>query len=282
MKKQNESKDLMIERQLSNILYHFTDTSKLYDILQNNQMISWRSAIDGQMKASDYPELLGYNTFSFTRMKNGNSGFQGIFNSNVRIQFDGFKLQQIRGKKEQFDFFSYQGYSRNNTDASTRQKERTYNSKGNRKNRMTSSEAEDRILIPNENGNQHSMATIPNISKYITRIDVYIEPFFNRKNLEKFRPYEDRINFYNNKKDFDFQTNNTVSLDELYKKAQNESKDLMIEHQLKVQTDNDPFNDYKPLLSKVLKHRRNEQNEIRTVIISERQLKLYLNSLLTD
>jgi hypothetical protein len=210
-------------------------------MLKENRMVSMLISSIGQTVDVDAP-VDKLKSFSFTRMKNGAFGYQGDKNLPVRIQFDGFKLQQIEGKKEQFDYFANSSKKKNNDG-----KEEVTNTKGKRmygNNRSElvnrhKTEAEDRILIQAD-----EEAEIPNISKYITRIDVYLNPTYNRDNIMKLKPYQDRINFYDNKKDFDYQTNNTIALDEWYNKGL--------------------------------------QNEAKTVIISERQLKLYLDEIISS
>jgi hypothetical protein len=204
---------LITERQLSNVLYHFTNIENLYDILNENVMKSELPAIHGAMKTANHPDLINYYSFSFTRMKNGSLGYQGDGEYPVRIQFDGFKLQQISGKKEQFDYYSHR-HDNINPDTSTLPSKRTYNTKTDRNQNYN--EAEDRILIHSDNG----VGEIPNISKYITRIDVYLSPYRRITVASKLSKYQDRIHFYNNRKDFDFQTDNTIDLDEWIKVAQ--------------------------------------------------------------
>jgi 23S rRNA-/tRNA-specific pseudouridylate synthase len=73
-------------------------------------------------------------------------------------------------------------------------------------------EAEDRILIKPNGGE----AEIPNISKYITRIDIFVRTNAMFRELNEWlgtQKDKDKINLYNNKKDYDLQTNNTLPLD---------------------------------------------------------------------
>ena len=176
----------IINESLTNIIYHFTTTNSLIGILRNNALKS-KKAIGDECYFSNKERFI-----SFTRMKNGNAGCSE--SSNVRITINGERLnQKYKAKPINYFFFNGNDYDDNNT---------LFNIKNNYSsdnNRGVASEGEDRIFIDDY--------YIPNIEKYILRIDIYEDNEKGLKSILRLNNYInylilDKIFIYVNENDF--------------------------------------------------------------------------------
>jgi len=200
-----------LQEGLSSILYHFTSPDRLVEILQSNEMVSHHHA----EKPYD-----NFYRFSFTRTKKGDTGYQ-MNNYGARITFDG-NLLSTKYKGVPYDYYSSTG-NEGWGSKENRRKEDLKSIPSDLVNRGESvlaryTEMEDMLLSPKD--------TIDNISKYIIRIDVLLENENNfKKYIKDYKPrYKTAIKeltntnfyksgkmyFYDNMKDFNFQTNNIV------------------------------------------------------------------------
>jgi hypothetical protein len=199
-----------INERLSEFLYHFTTMENLKDILAMN-LLYFNSESNEK-----------FNYVSFTRNKMGSMGYGYVYQHPVRICFDGNKLNSTY-KGGAHDW----GYSDEDNKSGRMEQDKKYNvsllDKESFTNRWT--EMEDRIAVPAYTKYEKFGANvgIPNISNYITRIDI-----FNNNNiyirfsalltLAQKLNIDDRIFIYARKSDFDIQNEKCDTLGGYVKK----------------------------------------------------------------
>jgi hypothetical protein len=208
---------LFLTEGLSDLLYHFTSIDNLISILKSNTL----------QDNSDQSRDMFY--YSFSRVKNANMGFARYENSNVRITFDG-RMLGYNFKGGAFDFFKNPTFSKEDEllqkysgkerrQISDLNNKRDYSDEKSRLNKET--EFEDRIEISNKKVNPFSKiiqrfdsgVEIINISKYIIRIDIYMDDSYydNQSgikellNLSKLK-ISNLIYIYGDRRSFDFQS----------------------------------------------------------------------------
>lgn len=213
---------------ISNITYHFTSLESCIDILKLNSFNLTMSS--NKSDVYDNKKLFYLST---QRSRNKELGYAGHLGSCVRIQLDGKKIMEKYSGKP----IDYWGASMGKQSYYNPEYDSSYG-KGFGRARQThyNFEMEDRILSYEPN--------IPNASKYITRIDVYIDPREDRLSQTKVQKYIDEINqtisiekekailiymlslrhklpvyVYNNLKQFNNMTDNTINdeIVQLYK-----------------------------------------------------------------
>ena len=182
-------KPLLTER-VSNVVYHFTTLGALWKIFKDDRLYL-SSALE---KSSDDIDKNKKFFLSLTRQRNGELGYSS--NREVRITLDGDKLNQ-RFSGRSFDYWGdsmgKQFYYRDMRD------------NGRKDTTQSRTENEDRIL--------YNKPYIDGFKEYVTRIDILAD----KNSIEKEMPYLIRlahtkyIYIYNNKKDFNFQTQNTIN-----------------------------------------------------------------------
>lgn len=232
----SESIQKVLSEGISNITYHFTSLNSCIKILKNNEFFLTLST--NKSDAYDNKRLFYLST---QRGRNKELGFAGHMSSCVRIQLDGNALMQnLKGRP--VDYWGETGkrsyydpkydYAYGPTFTRTKQTHHNF-------------EMEDRIFSYEP--------VIKNADKYILRIDVYIDPqesylssenprvrenhlaevnrdkdlavtinwlcrhFNHRNNKDNAMP----VYFYDNLKDFNFMTNNTIN-DEILKLQQDD------------------------------------------------------------
>lgn len=231
-----ESIQKVLSEGISNITYHFTSLNSCIKILKNNEFFLTLST--NKSDAYDNKRLFYLST---QRGRNKELGFAGHMSSCVRIQLDGNALMQ-NFKGRPVDYWGETGkrsyydpkydYAHGPTFTRTKQTHHNF-------------EMEDRIFSYEP--------VIKNADKYILRIDVYIDPqesYLSSENprvrenhlaevnrdkdlavtinwlCRHFNPGNNNDNampvyFYDNLKDFNFMTNNTIN-DEILKLQQND------------------------------------------------------------
>lgn len=191
--RENIEKLFLTERLSSNV-YHFTTLNNLYKIVMGDEFIL-STAYKG--KSDDWDPNKKF-FMSLTRQRNGLLGYSNRYE--VRICFDGDKLnQRFKGKAIDYwgDSMGKQYYYRDmrNNHRLDKTQNRTEN--------------EDRLFSDDP--------VIENISQYIERIDILVdEKTIDLAHLVFIsnRKFTSKLFFYNNEKDFNYQTNNTIN-DEL-------------------------------------------------------------------
>lgn len=190
--------------------YHYTPLSNLISMMETNEF---------HLKESDVPMELGRGGryfMSLTRMRSSqNGGYGGNMISNgdrsmavARIELDGRKLSNVRnGKVKQFDYYSDE-YHKKKLKALGQMSESTYDQ---------GFEAEDSLTLNNTD-------VIKNAVSYIKRIDVFLPKTIWETDLKSFckfvktKPdWYSKMHFYTEVKDFDWQTKNEISLDDIIK-----------------------------------------------------------------
>jgi hypothetical protein len=165
----------------SDILYHFTNTYNLINILNNNEF-NLSIAIGTPSDFNTNKKRFFF--FSTTRSKNS-----GFVRGDVKIVLDSYKLKQ-RYKITPVDYWQY---STNPSD---------YSNKDDYINALKHSEQEDRIVS--------NKSTIPNAINYILELHILLDNY-NLNNLHKINDYckqnNVNANYYNNKKNWLNQTN---------------------------------------------------------------------------
>lgn len=170
----------IINEGASDILYHFTHSSKLSNILRTNEL-SLTSAIGSKSDLDINKDK--YFFFSMTRSKN-----TGYVRGDVKLVINAKKLKQ-NYKIIPVDYWQYP----KNIDA--------WPDKNSYIQSLKSSEQEDRLISNN--------STIPNFTKYILEIHMLInDNKLNSLIVNLANKYNIDIFIYNNRKDWLNQTNN--------------------------------------------------------------------------
>lgn len=224
----SESVKKILSEGISDITYHFTSLQSCVYILKNNAFHLTMSS--NRPDAYDKKRLFYLST---QRSRSKELGYAGHFDSCVRIQLDGKKLKE-NFKGMPIDYWGSMG-KRSYYDP---QYNLTYgNGFGRARQTHHNFEMEDRIFSYDP--------VIQEASKYILRVDVYINPRTDRINnpeySEKYKEtQQQRVNedkdeaitiycfadrnkipvyIYNNSNDFNFMTNNIINdeIKEMYK-----------------------------------------------------------------
>jgi len=226
-----ESVKKILSEGISNIVYHFTSLENCLNILKKNEIYLTMST--NSSDAYDNKRLFYLST---QRSRSKELGYAGHMGSCVRIQIDGQKIMNnLTGKP-----IDYWGTNMGKQSYYKPENDSTYG-RGLTRSRQThhNFEMEDRIVSYEP--------SIPEFSKYITRLDVYIDPRTDRLENTKIQKYIDDINkrinnelekaaliytlgserlkintnVYNNLKDFNYMTENTINdqMKSLYDKA---------------------------------------------------------------
>lgn len=197
--KESFEKGLITEIASSNI-YHFTSISNALKIAEEDT-IYLQSSLAGSSDTSNSYNKLFY--LSTTRTKFQSFGYSRKFSDNsVRIELDGDKINQVMKAKPYNYWGSSMGklnYVQHDDKGLTRDKQE-----------HVRDEAEDRLYSKN--------SSIPNAHEYIKRIDVILTNpneenytnYINTKNL-LYSKFSKRIFVYNNLKDFNSQSENTIN-----------------------------------------------------------------------
>ena len=223
----SESVKKILSEGISDITYHFTSLQSCAYILKNNAFHLTMSS--NRPDAYDKKRLFYLST---QRSRNKELGYAGHFDSCVRIQLDGKKLKE-NFKGMPIDYWGSMGKKSYNPEYDLAYGE------GFNKARRThhNFEMEDRIFSYDP--------VIQEASKYILRVDVYINPRTDRINNPEYserykETQQQRINedkdeaitiycfandnkipvyIYNNLNDFNFMTNNIINdeIKEMYK-----------------------------------------------------------------
>lgn len=226
-----ESVKRILSEGISDIVYHFTSLKSCLNILKKNEIYLTMSS--NSSDAYDNKRLFYLST---QRSRSKELGYAGHMGSCVRIQIDGQKIMNnLTGKP--IDYWGVnmgkQSYYNPNNDS-------TYG-KGLTRSRQThhNFEMEDRIVS--------YKPSIPDFSKYILRLDIYVDPRTDRLEDTKIQKYIDDINkrvnselqeaallytlgsgrlrintnVYNSLRDFNYMTENTINdqMKELYNKS---------------------------------------------------------------
>lgn len=226
-----ESVKRILSEGISDIVYHFTSLKSCLNILKKNEIYLTMSS--NSSDAYDNKRLFYLST---QRSRSKELGYAGHMGSCVRIQIDGQKIMNnLTGKP--IDYWGVnmgkQSYYNPNNDS-------TYG-KGLTRSRQThhNFEMEDRIVSYEP--------SIPDFSKYILRLDIYVDPRTDRLEDTKIQKYIDDINkrvnselqeaallytlgsgrlrintnVYNSLRDFNYMTENTINgqMKELYNKS---------------------------------------------------------------
>jgi len=226
-----ESVKRILSEGISDIVYHFTSLKSCLNILKKNEIYLTMSS--NSSDAYDNKRLFYLST---QRSRSKELGYAGHMGSCVRIQIDGQKIMNnLTGKP--IDYWGVnmgkQSYYNPNNDS-------TYG-KGLTRSRQThhNFEMEDRIVSYEP--------SIPDFSKYILRLDIYVDPRTDRLENTKIQKYIDDINkrvnselqeaallytlgsgrlrintnVYNSLRDFNYMTENTINdqMKELYNKS---------------------------------------------------------------
>ena len=185
-------REALLKEALSKKVYHFTTLSSVMDIINDDRFVLSSSLIGD---SDDFKKNKKF-FISLTRQRNGSIGYSKPYN--VRICFDGDKLNE-RFSGKPIDYWSNDMGKQTYYRALNRNEKIPYN--------QTNTESEDRLFF-NE-------PVIENIMQYIERIDILINKE-NENNLKiakniSLSAYRSKIFFYDNKKDFNFQTVNTIN-----------------------------------------------------------------------
>ena len=181
----------IIRERVSSIVYHFTTVGAIWVIIKNNR-IYLSSALETRSDDLDKNKKF---FLSLTRQRNGNLGYSK--SKPVRITLDGDMLNN-NFKGGAFDYWG---------DSMGKQfYYRDMQQYGRRDSFQSRTENEDRILS--------EKPYIDNILAYVKRIDI----IYDGKNKMEF-PYiyqmvslgSQMIHIYNNQKDFNYQTENTIN-----------------------------------------------------------------------
>ncbi len=242
--KESINKFILNER-LSSVLYHFTRIGSLYNILKSDSF-KLRSSYG---RSSDDKHRTKKFYLSCTRQRSGLLGYSRSFN--VRITLDGDLLNH-RYEGGAIDYWGKSMGKQSYYDKEKYNKVDYYQS---------STENEDRIYS--------DVPFIKNASKYIKRIDILCKNLDNNVNLSYLyhillSSKSNIIYIYNNEKDFNYQTDNTINSEisdnsNLYKTIPNSHnyKDAVsygLSHMLSffILVDKQ-FNDYKGYCAKMLR-----------------------------
>lgn len=183
----------LITERVSSVVYHFCGVNSCYHICDSNEFILssvFRGSADSEVNRG-----AGYY-LSLTRQSSHKLGFSRT--KDVRIQLDGDALNQ-RYKGGPVDYWGvsmgkqYYYKKDSGNDYLGKQQSRTEN--------------EDRVFS-NE-------PVIPNASRYIVRIDIYLDKRFAHNNILVWRilhtEFRDRVFVYDNMSDFEARNANTIN-----------------------------------------------------------------------
>lgn len=190
-----EKQENILKESLTNIVYHFTSLPNALSIVKNNA-IFLQTPLGSDSENMKTKQLFFLST---TRQKSSEFGYSQKFKGvGARLTLDGDLLNQNFKSKP----INYWGDG-------TMGKHAYYKSNSNfsSKQHHTDNESEDRLFSYN--------SKIDNAIKYIKRIDLVIDKnnqsqllYANEIYLSKF---SDKVFIYDNDKDFNFQTNNTIN-----------------------------------------------------------------------
>jgi len=157
----------------SSVLYHFTNVSRLINILDNNEMYLTPTISSSNEKKMSKDK---YYFLSLTRTKSTSHGYGTRFQNvgSVRIKFDGVKLTS-KYKIVPIDYWQY-----------PRTPDLMKSNIGD--------EMEDRLVSNN--------SSLPNINKYIISIDILVGDEVDDRVIELAKSLGVKINYFNNLKDF--------------------------------------------------------------------------------
>lgn len=206
----NENQFDILKEALTDKVYHYTSLNNMLRVCKTNEIVLSTSIGTD----ADAPKYRKENFFlSLTRNKSNKTGYAYKFsNFGARIEFNGQSLSQ-RYHGEPFDYWGdtmgKQAYVKDMVNY-----KQTFNSnKPTQYQTQNRTEAEDRIYSHDD--------TIPNVSKYITRIDILINENFKDKDiLEEQCRYayyisisdlSSKVFIYNNSNDFNKQSNNIIN-----------------------------------------------------------------------
>jgi hypothetical protein len=201
----------VLNEALSQVAYHFTDLLHLHKIIDGNKIKF--SDIERAYHDINLANRLSKNDkygyfLSTTRQRNSTIGYPSYINSNVRITLDSDAFNSTF-HSEPIDFF----YGNCDNESS---KQSISNGKASPKSirHQQEVESEDRIFS--------NKKYLSDINRYIRRIDILFS-----NDLLRSKGYvemlddiihsymKDKIFVYDNERDFNFQTNNTINLEEL-------------------------------------------------------------------
>jgi hypothetical protein len=200
----SESKLGLLKEALSNKVYHYTSIMNMLEIALSNELLL--SSKLGTT-ADDHGEKELYY-LSLTRVKSSLVGFGRKYNSGgVRIEFNGTELsKRFRGKAFNYwgDTMGKHDYMKNITN--NQYKPFTSNDPSDIQT-QNKTESEDRLYSTQD--------SIPDIFKYITRIDIIID--LNNEKQTKYvynillSAFNSKVFVYDNVNDFNKQSNNTLN-----------------------------------------------------------------------
>lgn len=214
LKTQLRENKSLIQESLSDVLYHFTTIKVLNNIINTNSMICssvYSNTKDRQLNGS-YPFFI-----SFTRQHNNNFGYVEYMNKhanglahklNVRIEFDGRLLNS-----------NYKGNAVNYHNIENPRNRQQKECNGDSLKLITIRQSEDRLYS--------NKPVIPNIDRYIKRIDILV-PYesiarggsdtltYVGRALRNPR-FKDRIFVYYRERDFNLPNSHNLANDDILK-----------------------------------------------------------------
>jgi hypothetical protein len=215
-----KKKDLLTEG-LTSEVYHFTRSGSLVSILKENRMVpSEIIEVGGNGGADSFDKQKlrkGYGKYyiSFSRNKSAEDGYAAGKDFDVRITFNGSKLNNNH-YSVQFNFF------RGNNDKKDEFEDRMYL----------------REKLPKEDETKEEVY-LDNVTKYITRIDICLRKDngnYVNEIVDLCKQYEIPLYIYDNKRDFSWGNDNNIeyeppsSMSERFYNALNtKSKDIFID-----------------------------------------------------
>ena len=190
----NEKQENILKESLTDIVYHFTSLSSALSIVKHNT-IYLQSVLGNDAENMKTKELFFLST---TRQKSIEFGYSQRFKDNgVRFTLDGELLNQNFKSKA----INYWGASMG--------KHSYYNKNHDFKSKQhhTDNESEDRLFS--------TLPKIEHASKYIKRIDIVINKndksqVIYAQNIYMTK-FSNKVFIYDNNKDFDYQTENTIN-----------------------------------------------------------------------
>lgn len=190
----NEKQENILKEALTDIVYHFTNLPSALSIVKNDT-IYLQSVLGSDAENMKTKELFFLST---TRQKSIEFGYSQRFKDNgVRFTLDGELLKQnFKGKAVNYwgELMGKHSYYNGNHDFQSKQ-------------HHTDNESEDRLFS--------TSPKIEQASKYIKRIDIVI----NKDNKHQLiyaqniylSKFSNKVFIYDNNKDFDYQTDNTIN-----------------------------------------------------------------------
>lgn len=194
------------------ILYHFVSLNSLLHILSNNRLdlgpcgdgTFYISTTRNRNSVQGYPYM--QSNYSMGGGTYHNPGDEGII---CRLELDGELLRKY-GKIRPFDYLYDEGEITDNNGErlNGKQDAMTYFGDDEEMYHQPFSQGEDRLVSKE--------SSIPNANRIIRRIDVYMDPYkagdnnwqraYGEKLTKLIKNYGNRINFYDDRNNFDRQT----------------------------------------------------------------------------